>query len=227
MDTTRPSEAPHRPRKTKAESSASRARRRQEVRAARKLPRPDILDLIPRPGRPTLYHPAWCEKAKRLKMAGLTDEEIAEHFFVSHDTLESWKCKHPEFAGAIREGGTDADANVAYSLYRRATGFRVKAVKILPGYQGGEPVYAPYMEYHPPDTRAIVAWLTNRRRRDWQTRQQVEHTGAIEAKIEQMSPDQRYARLTELLVKAGVLELDDPEPIEGEYEELPAPEGEE
>jgi hypothetical protein len=35
-----------------------------------------------------------------------------------------------------------------------------------------------------------------------------------------MSPDERYARLTELLIKAGVLELE-PEPIEGEYEELP------
>jgi hypothetical protein len=116
---------------------------------------------------------------------------------------------------ALRQGRRPYRAHgrfrhVANSRYQRAVGYNnPNAVKIFTPQGATKPVYAPYTEHHPPDIGAIKTWLFNRDPNRWkESSRQVDIRARIEAKIEQMSPEQRYARLTELLVKAGVLELE-------------------
>jgi hypothetical protein len=114
-------------------------------------------------GRPTLYKPEYCRLATNLCLLGATDKELAASFDVCEDTINEWKNVHPEFSDSIKEGREPADAEVAASLYKRATGFT-----------------GPDGVYHAPDTGAALAWLANRTRKRenvWKTRhdhQQVE-----------------------------------------------------
>jgi hypothetical protein len=152
-------------------------------------------------------------------MLGLTEEQIADHFAIDYVTFCRWKNEIPSFFKALVEGKLPADANTARSLYQRANGYDHEAVKIFLG-KDGKPIILHYIEHHPPDVGAIKTWLFNRRPDLWkETSRQIDMRAKIEVEVQAMSPEQRYARLTELLVKAGVLELE-PEPTEGEYEEL-------
>jgi len=106
-------------------------------------------------GRPSKYKPEYCQQALNLCLLGATDAELARSFDVIEETIREWKVDHPEFSAALKEGREDADAKVASSLYKRATGFT----------QGET--------YYPPDVGAALAWLANRtRKRDqvWKTR---------------------------------------------------------
>jgi hypothetical protein len=114
----------------------------------------------------------------------------------------------------VSSGKLEADGFVAQSHYTRAVGFEYPAVKIFaPQTPGGEPIYAPYMEYHPPDVGAQKSWLHNRQPDRWRERKQVDVTGSLEFRISQMTPEQRRARLIELQAKAAQV-------IEGEAFEV-------
>jgi hypothetical protein len=114
-------------------------------------------------GRPSLYSPDYAEQAFKLCLLGATDKELADFFNVVESTLNLWKIEHPEFSESLKRGKIEADANVAYSLYRKANGFHVDAVKIF--NDQGSPLIVDYKEYYPPDTAAINIWLKNRRGR--------------------------------------------------------------
>jgi hypothetical protein len=86
------------------------------------------------------------------------------------------------------------------------------------------PVYAPYTEHYPPDTKAALAWLSRRQPGSWRERQQVDVTGTIKHRLMQMTPDERAAHALDLadrirrrVAEAGVI-------IEHQGEPEPAPE---
>lgn len=112
-----------------------------------------------------LKHP---KKAYHLRLLGLTIEDIAINFEISKVTIYQWQKDHFEFANALARGGDDADAKVAKSLFKRATGFRHKdtifhVVKVDKDYE--EVQATQIKKYIPPETAAIKHWLGNRRRR--------------------------------------------------------------
>ena len=119
-----------------------------------------------RAGRPPIYEEAFCPRARKLALLGFTEVEIAEQFGISPDTIQEWKAKHGEFSVALEGGKAEADAEVAASLYERATGAKIPAVKIFLGPckegESPQPIYAPYTRYHPPETGAAKLWLINR-----------------------------------------------------------------
>lgn len=119
-------------------------------------------------GRPTEYdektHP---ERARRLALLGLTDEELAVAFGVVIQTVYNWDKAHPEFLEARARGKESADAKVAERLYHRALGYEHDAVKIFMPAGASGPVYAPYKERFPPDTAAAALWLSNRQGGRW------------------------------------------------------------
>ncbi len=117
-------------------------------------------------GRPTDYRPEYPEIAATMALSGATDSEIAEEFDVSVGTLYAWRAKHPEFLAALRYGKEHADERVERSLYHRAVGFSYPAVKISFD-KDGNPLFAEYMEYYPPDTGAAKLWLINRKPKEW------------------------------------------------------------
>lgn len=110
----------------------------------------------------TLYHP---KRAFRLALLGKTNVEMSEVFGISVVTFNVWMHKYPKFANAVSLGRTEADAKVAHSMFKRATGFSKRQVKIF--NHMGEPLIVPYDEYYPPDTGAARNWLSNRQRGLW------------------------------------------------------------
>jgi hypothetical protein len=127
-------------------------------------------------GQPTLYRPEYVEKVAGMCLAGATDAEIADEIGVSIQTLYNWRAKYPEFLAAIRYGKEHSDERVERALYQRAVGFEYPAVKISFDKEGN-PLFAEYREYHPPDTAAAKHWLNNRKPGEWREKVLNELTG--------------------------------------------------
>jgi len=141
-------------------------------------------------GRPTKYnrdfHP---KQVLKYALLGLTDKQIAGVFEISESTLNLWKNEYREFSESIRAGKTDADANVASTLYKRSLGhtqkkqfaFKVKAYdekdRLIEKVEIVE-----VEEYYPPSDSAINLWLTNRQRGNWGNKSEVEHSGELKEK---------------------------------------------
>ena len=125
-------------------------------------------------GRPTEYREDYNEQVTKLCRLGATDKEIADFFNVSEKTINTWKEKHPQFLQSIKEGKEISDMEVANSLYQRAKGYEQEVVKVFQ-FQG-EPIIVPVIEKVAPDTGAAMAWLKNRRPKEWRDRQDLEVT---------------------------------------------------
>lgn len=126
-------------------------------------------------GRPTTYKEEYKDTVYRLCLLGATDVEIAEILGCSESTLNLWKKDHEDFSESIKNGKMVADSKVAESLYKRAIGYEHFEDQIFQ-YQG-DPVIVPTTKHYPPDTGAAMAWLKNRRPKDWRDRQDLQLTG--------------------------------------------------
>lgn len=133
---------------------------------------------VPGPGRDSKYKPEFADQARKLCLLGATDEEMADFFGVVSATIYNWQNKYPAFLEAIRAGKVKADAEVAHSLYKRATGEHIQLEKLVKVVKDGEESYEAvrYQSYLPGDPQAAYKWLLNRRRQDWTDRASVEHT---------------------------------------------------
>lgn len=123
-------------------------------------------------GRKTKYRKEYCEQAEKLCKLGLIDSELADFFGCAVSTFNEWKKRHPEFKQALEAGKLVADANVAQALYERAIGYShpeddIRTVSLGEG-AGSEIVITPTTKHYPPDTTACLAWLHNRKRKNWQ-----------------------------------------------------------
>ena len=112
-------------------------------------------------GRPTTYKPENAEIARHACMLGATNETLAERFEVCRRTIDNWIATIPEFSDAVRQGREVADEAVVSALFARATGMEQKMTKVF--CHRGQPVTANYTVQLPPDVRACIFWLRNRR----------------------------------------------------------------
>ncbi|WP_318483860.1 hypothetical protein [Photobacterium leiognathi] len=117
----------------------------------------------------------YTKQCLKLCLLGATDQELAEFFEVSRDTIKNWANKHPKFADARHSGKLQADAEVSHKLFQRAIGYKVKKQKVLPNGNIVE-----YKEELPPETRAIEYWLTCRQRDKWGVKNKLELSGNAE-----------------------------------------------
>ncbi|MGH1360993.1 MAG: helix-turn-helix domain-containing protein [Burkholderiaceae bacterium] len=138
-------------------------------------------------GQPTKYKPEYVAQSKRLCLLGATDEQLADFFEVHVDTIYEWKKVHPEFSEALKEGKFAADAKVAESLYKRATGYEHRAVKIVADAKTKEDHTVEYTERFAPDTTAAIFWLKNRQSALWRDKQSIEH---VNKAAEQLSDEE-------------------------------------
>ena len=81
--------------------------------------------------------------------------EAARRLGVSPSSLRRYRREHPEFAELVSECLEAADDRVEAALLRRATGYEV---------DDGRP------RHIPPDVKAAVFWLKNRRPKRWRER---------------------------------------------------------
>jgi hypothetical protein len=87
---------------------------------------------------------------------------------VARSTIDLWIATHPEFAEAVQQGRDVADATAVESLFTRVTGYNHQAEKVF--LHRGETRTASYTAHVPPETRACMFWLRNRRPEDWQAK---------------------------------------------------------
>ena len=130
-------------------------------------------------GRKTLYKPEYCEQVYKFCLLGATDEEIADFFNVTETTINRWKNLYPEFCVSIKKGKIIADAEVAASLFKRATGYEYKEVKSVPAVEGGDRkmvVKEVTIKHIPPDPTSMFYWLKNRRPKEWRDKREVDVT---------------------------------------------------
>jgi transposase len=128
---------------------------------------------IPGPGRDSLYDPSMNDQVRKLALLGLNDEEMAAFFGVHPSTYYRWQEAHPAFREAVNEGKVSADANVADSFYKRATGEHVQIEKIVKDKTTGEHKVIKITTYIPGESGAALNWLKNRRRQSWADKQDV------------------------------------------------------
>jgi len=128
-------------------------------------------------GRPTKYKKEYAEQARKLCLLGAIDKGLADFFEVDEATINRWKIEHEFFCESIKKGKIIADAEIANSLYHRAKGYSHPEDKIF--NDNGEPLVVPTVKHYPPDTGAAMAWLKNRRPKDWRDKQDIEHSGEV------------------------------------------------
>lgn len=138
-------------------------------------------------GRDSKYDPAMCEQVTKLALLGMTNEEMAKFFGVHVDTFYEWMKVHQPFSEAVCAGKEIADAEVAHSLFKKATGITYE-VERLRKNKDGETEVVKLSVYEPPDTAAMKQWLSNRRRRDWSEKVKVEVEGGIKFEGAELVP---------------------------------------
>lgn len=129
-------------------------------------------------GRPSKYDEKLNKRVEKFCKLGATDKELADFLEITESTLNEWKKKYTELSESIKRGKDLADMNVVNSLYKKAIGFKKKAVKIFQA--GGTAFEHEYNQYFPPDVTAQIFWLKNRRKTVWADRQEINHNIKLE-----------------------------------------------
>lgn len=115
--------------------------------------------------RPTKYKEEYVRQAKKMCELGATDQDLAEAFGVSRSTLNLWKVQHKAFSDTLRAGKEPADNRVEAALYHRAIGYSHPDTDIR--VIENEIVVTDIVKHYPPDTKAALAWLYNRKPSEW------------------------------------------------------------
>ena len=126
------------------------------------------------------YRVAFVRVVRAMAEAGAVEQEMADALGVDLWTFRQWRSRHPALGEALRIGKAAADERVERSLYQRAVGYTVEAVKIFLPPGAGEPVYAPYREWVHPDVTAQIFWLKNRRSKEWRDKHDIELDVTVE-----------------------------------------------
>lgn len=173
----------------------------------REPPRKSLQKLgVERHSTKSLWKPDMPMRAYKLALLGMTNKEMAQVLGITIKTFESWIIKVPEFYKAITAGRTEADTEVAASLYKAATGFEYDEKRwerrpvINP--QTGEKEYQMVLvettrKMVNPNPTSMIFWLKNRTRhleQAWNDVHRLEHTGKGGVPLEKME---------EVLKKAG------------------------
>jgi hypothetical protein len=161
-------------------------------------------------GRPAIYQKKVTDLdlLYRLALLGLTNPELAEFYDVSLTTITRWVKNKQEFRRILKKGREVADADVANSLRREASGYKYYTKTITTKKKSGEVVEetVPATEdefnaaggtltiqehYARPNTTAQFFWLQNRQPHLWKNKKSV-HVS---------SPDKSMAKIAKMLRK--------------------------
>jgi hypothetical protein len=116
-------------------------------------------------GRPSKYKPELIPIVKKMCELGATVPDIAEALEVAESSIRLWATQHEGFSAALRIGREPADDKVEVALYHRAIGYSHPDTDIR--VIDGQIVQTQITKHYPPDTKAALAWLYNRRPDNW------------------------------------------------------------
>ena len=115
---------------------------------------------------------------------GLSDEQMAHNIGITTTTLYDWKKKYPAFSEALARGKEVVDIEVENALLKRAKGYDyIETTSELIADKNAKnkavmKVTKRVTRHVPPDVKAIVFWLTNRKS-EWRDKQEKELSGNI------------------------------------------------
>ena len=115
---------------------------------------------------------------------GLSDEQMAHNIGITTTTLYDWKKKYPAFSEALARGKEVVDIEVENALLKRAKGYDyIETTSELIADKNAKnkavmKVTKRVTRHVPPDVKAIVFWLTNRKH-EWRDKQEKEFFGNI------------------------------------------------
>lgn len=102
---------------------------------------------------------------------GCGERQCRSAFMITQKLWKKWRRDHPEFDSAIIQEGSDQVNRVASALIKRACGYEsVETTKIIELSKDGEnrkEIKKTITKDIPPDSAAIVFFLTNRAGIDW------------------------------------------------------------
>lgn len=117
-------------------------------------------------GRPVVYTSKIAKDVRDMLIAMFPVKQIAQIVGVNVDTLYEWRKTIPEFSEMWEYGVNGIDKKIVRALSKRAAGFKKrveKPIKMKDDKTGGDTIVNhKYIEYHPPDIRAVELWLKNR-----------------------------------------------------------------
>jgi hypothetical protein len=118
-------------------------------------------------GRPSTYHPAHADIARKAHANGSTAEEVADLLEIDISTFYRWRSTYPEFAEACTTGKKLADEHVVNSLHQRACGYDYTAERAFMFASWEKPVIAQFTRRVLADPQAALQWLRVRRPDEW------------------------------------------------------------
>jgi hypothetical protein len=156
----------------------TRLKPRERLRTVGRIKKFSVTKIGKRPrGRPVEYREAYADLVYKLRLCGLSNVVIANIMETSEAMLWEWRQRVVEFDNAWHSGGALADANVAHSLYKRATGYEYEQEKVYPSTQFRDIERTTVTEHIPPDVSAAKLWLLNRQPETWKEKTTSEITG--------------------------------------------------
>ena len=120
-------------------------------------------------GRPILYRPEFCARAREIGRLGASNDQLAAVFGVAPRSIDNWIARIPEFAAAVDEGRAVVRGEMARKLYQRAVGYEETVERVV-RLRGGATTTVTYTRHHLPETRACARYLYLRLPRDWRRR---------------------------------------------------------
>lgn len=124
---------------------------------------------------PMKYKPEFAQIAKKMCELGAIDTDIQEALGIVNSTFYKWRHDYPEFMEALKIGKESCDDRVEMSLYKRATGYTQKSVKVF--NNNGEAMIVEHDEEVKPDPTSCFFWLKNRRPNEWRAQPEADGSG--------------------------------------------------
>lgn len=161
----------------------AKRRRKKKEPAPDFLPKPKKVDTFQ-----AKYQPDFVRQVYYLALLGAKDSEIANVLGVTTGAVNKWKQTKPEFLTALLKGKERADSKVAYSLFKRAVGYKHKKTHVLTNrvkkrnHKGKviqeytEPLLVDIEEDIIPDVTAAIKWLQMRQPELWTNKMKLEGT---------------------------------------------------
>ena len=137
-------------------------------------------------GRPSKLDDKMKGRLKKLYLKGFTDAEVCHAVDITDNSLQSWKKKHPEFFGDLKDWKLEADKSIERSLRERAEGFlcpETKAQWVQDAIGGGRWEYAEMIKHYPPDPTSMIFWLKNRQPDKWRDKQELDVNASVVATV--------------------------------------------
>ncbi len=123
---------------------------------------------------------AMLDQVTKLCKIGLNNKELAEALGYHPDTIASWINKYEQFQNAVMRGRVYADAEVAATLYKMATGeYEHEVEEPKWNHQRQEYEVVRYNKKYASNVTAAIKWMNVRQKNRWSEKAQVEHQHTV------------------------------------------------